>query len=237
MNHLELIEAITLPELTTPVAPAAPPLREQARQTSAEINASCLLVFDSGLSRQLISDVSNSVLFSQLAADAKANRFTEAPAWSSRYFEVMGQIGWNQTKVRYNGLVLLPAPVDWIPVVTQNLDAGAALARAGIAAAQAMSQASEAMRFWNRNAFDEGRGLMMMAPTQLVSGSVVTEFGLTWFALERAIDGFLGWSLGYRIMESGTTMVLNEDVYAQVREAIIKKLGNRARDYVANVPM
>jgi hypothetical protein len=237
MIHLETIKAITLPEFTASGVPAAPPPRERAGRSSAEINSGALLVFGAALTSQMSSDISNSVLFSQLAADAQFSRFVKPTEWVKRYLEVMSQIGWIQTSFDARTPVSVPAPAEWVPIVTQILRSGQALAQAGITGAQALAQASAPMKIWNGNAFSGDHGLMMLVPAQLASGSIRADFGLTVFEFDHEIDQFLSWSLAYQITQLSSTQELNEEVYARVRETIIEKLGNRPRYLVADVPL
>jgi hypothetical protein len=116
-------------------------------------------------------------------------------------------------------------------------ESAASLSDIGVRAAQALPQTSKPMNIWNAAALDRNKGLLLVAPAQLIQGNIALSMTLTSLEFQRDIGGFLKWNLAYRVEFAWTGLTLNEAVYSQVREVIIKKLGDRPQYYVGNVPI
>lgn len=235
----ERVEGIALPEV---VARPAPPAQEQvsaAGGDSAQINAGALLAFDAGTSAQQRADISNSVLFAQLAADAQSDRFVEPDAWSRTCSTVLGAVGWALEHVDVRSPVRLDPPVDWAQTVAAAFPGspGQELAAVAMKAAGRLTAESEALSIWHDNGAQGVQGNFFVqsawvANDDLLSGSVQVVYQLV-----RQADGFLSWITYFEVTTSATVMTLNEDVYKQVRSQIVAKLGDRPRYLTAPVPL
>jgi len=207
---------------------------------SAQINAGALLAFDSSLTKQNVADASNSILFAQLAANAQANRFLESGEWSKSFQQVLGSIGWVSTQISVGSPDRMDPSVDWMEVVAKVLAGsnGAALAKDAMRAAAALSPGSDALTIWLKNAVDETQGNFIAAPLMAAAnGDLQADMAQIVFQSIRQPDGFLSWTTYYEVSTCRLGMVLNEDVYARVRQAIIDKLGDRPEILVANIPV
>ena len=238
------IKAIALPEFSEreralrAASTEGSSYRPAAGKETAQINDGILLVFDSALTDQPIADISNSVLFAQLAADAQYNRFSASKEWAMSYFDVLGQVGWDKSGFETSGSNPLPLPVDWAQLVVRFMSGSAAsLSDTGVRAARDLPQTSMPMKIWNANALDANKGLLLVGSAQLIRDNITLSVTLTSLEFQRSIGGFLQWNLAYLVESSWAGLELNEDVYSRVRDAIIKKLGDRPRHYVANVPI
>lgn len=57
------------------------------------------------------------------------------------------------------------------------------------------------------------------------------------FAFQHECSGFMRRAESFSLSIQSVTLTLNEDIYAQVRQAIIAKLGVRPAYLVVNVPL
>jgi hypothetical protein len=232
-------KAIVLPELSERerALRCASIEESPAGKETVQINEGALLVFDSALTDQSIADISNSVLFAQLAADKQFNRFISPGDWEKNFFNTLSVVGW-AVNSSGSSSVTLPLPVHWAKLVVEHMsESAASLADTGVRACQALPQTSKAMTIWNEHALDGNRGLLLVGPAQLVRDSPTLSLTLTGFEFQKNIGGFLKWNLDYLVAASWTCLDLNEDVYSQVRQAIIDKLGDRPKYLLANVPI
>jgi len=206
---------------------------------SAQINAGTLIAFDQSLSRQQEEDISNSMLFAQLAANAQADRFTQGTKWLSTFTSVLGTVGWNIQQFNVVPPVRIDPPVDWLDVVAKaysGLPGASAAARAMNAAAK-LPAGGNALAIWGNNGAQATRGNFIVQTCSASKGDVKADSAQVVYQLVQESDGFLSWATYYEVATSSTRMELNEAVYALVRKMIIDKLGDRPSRYVAPVPL
>lgn len=119
-------DAITLPELSArerALETASPPETTQfslVGTASAQINEGALLAFDSALPKQMIDDISNSLLFAQLAADKQFNRHTATGDWQRTFFGTLSVMGWITGSLSERTEVAA-SPVDWAELITSYM--------------------------------------------------------------------------------------------------------------------
>ncbi|EJC71677.1 hypothetical protein Rleg10DRAFT_0057 [Rhizobium leguminosarum bv. trifolii WSM2012] len=204
---------------------------------SAQINQGALLSFDAALSKQMTEDVSNSLLFAQLAADKQFNRLTSTGNWEKTFFSVLSVVGWIVGNFTKKSLVTA-SPVDWVKLVASTMPENAArLVDSSVTACQTLPETSKAITIWSSAALQKDSGLLIVLPSYIVGDSPATSVSLIEFTFERESTGFLKWNLDYNVATMSATLELNEGVYSNVRQTIIEKLGNRPKYLVANVPM
>lgn len=233
------LKAIVLPELSAEdrALGAASIEESPAGNEAAQINEGALLVFDSALTDQSIADISNSVLFAQLAVDKQFDRVNSPGEWTKKFLDTLSVVGWAVKGFNRNSSTF-PLPVAWSELVVEHMSTSAAsLAETGVRACQALPQASKAMTIWNKHALGGNKGLLLVGPAQLAGDSPSLSVTLTAFELRQNIGGFLEWNLDYLVTSSWMYLDLNEDLYSKVRQPIIDKLGDRQKHLVADVPI
>jgi len=232
------IEAIVLPKERHD-APSAGGAGWWSSGDSAQINAGALIAFDASLSRQAEEDISNSLLFAQLAADAQADRFAEEPTWSKTYKTVLATVGWNLQQFDVVSPVRITPPVDWAEVVAKAYSAlsGAAMAAKAMRAAAALPAGSEALMIWETSAAEAVQGNFIVQTCRAENSDLLGDSAQVIYTLIHEPDGFLNWATYYEVATRSTRMELNEDVYKLVRQVIIDKLGDRPKYYVVPVPL
>lgn len=243
------IDLITLPDVSGPAQPAAlspeavspepPDAGTDVTTDTAQIDAGALIALDRALSAQDKADISNSLLFAQLAANAKQNRFTAPMQWIQEYTTVLGALGWVAQLTRTSSPVRVDPPVDWAGVVSRAFppNAGGALAAKAFAAADRLAAGSAGLAIWTKNAATALTGNFQVQSFSAAGGDVAGGSVQVAFSLNTDASGFLTWNSYYEITTSSATMVLNEEVYAQVRQIVIDKLGDRPKTYITPVPL
>lgn len=257
-NASAFIKSITIPEdheheeLTELVRNSVNYATDIARPSgddtgkSAAVNAGSLTSFTSGMTGQRKSDVQNSTLLAQLAADKKHDRMVDAMDWYSYYIDVLSNIGWTQSafafdtftsgedKVRLDnaviGILAAIATGDELAIVKKTMD--------GL---EKLGDDTKQMRIWNLNASNGSNGNFQVFPvSQDPNGDAVMMLDGMQFNARESHGRFLWWewsSKRIKIMRAANKFVLDNDVYSQVRQQIIDKLGNKAKTFVADIPI
>lgn len=236
------IDDIALPDVSSI---GLPPSRDEAGakpgfrrgEVGAQINEGILLVFDASLSPQNIEDISNSVLLAQLAADHDASRFAPLSDWWKSFTDTLSKVGWTVSGSNFAGTTRGP-PVDWQEAVQSLLSGTAAgLGRVGIDAGQALLPESPALQVWSRGAIGVDGGMLVVGVCQASGGSPTLTLAAVGFTLNTWVGTFFEGKLTYDLRSAEMAAELNEGIYARVRAAIIRKLGNYPESLVIDVPV
>ncbi|MFF7971424.1 hypothetical protein [Streptomyces sp. NPDC007905] len=212
---------------------------------SAAAVAASIVSVTSGVSAQHAQDVFHSLLLAQLAATAKADRFTDPAGWYKHHQSALEQIGWvtsqsdaftvyDPSKVPYTITTVVTDLME--PVATAD---ESALVRRTL---RSFTDSSESAQFvWECPSHAGGKGNFQFA---LASGEsdesgVMLRVGRFSFSTKKYVT-----RLGKELFESDAhfqkslvTLVLTERVHARLREAIAAKLGNRAEGMVAGISL
>jgi hypothetical protein len=238
-------DAITLPEPSAreralETASTSPPESTQFSPigtASAQINEGAMLAFDSALPKQMIDDISNSLLFAQLAADKQFDRHKATADWQKTFFSTLSVLGWVIGSFS-DKTTIAASPVDWAELIAsympENVDH---LVVSSITATQQLPTTSSAIRIWSDAALDGDDGVVIVGPSYISGDSPNMHIALLKFTFEKEVAGFLKWDAKFKITTSIVTMELNESLYSKVRSTVIAKLGNRPKYLVASVPM
>lgn len=213
---------------------------------SAQVNAGSLTSFTMNLSGQSKNDVKNSTLFAQLASDKQFSRYTQPMDWYKNYTMVLGQIGWNQPAFAFDKYTSGGSTVKLDEAVLGILAAIAtgdelAMVSATMQGLKGLSDESKQMTIWNANSNSGNNGNFQIFPVdKLPNDDVVMVLDGMQFTARESHGRFLWFtwsSTSIEIQRAATKLVLNESVYEQVRKAIIDKLGDRATQFVADIPI
>ena len=211
---------------------------------TAEVNAATLLVLGKALSAQDKSDVSDSLLLAQLAANTANDKFADPAGWTAKVAEVLSSIGWVLQGESTKSQEILAPPLDWRTIAGSQFDTAfgspSALIHSAIAAAAAVAPSDPAAVLWNGQTFSvvKGAGLFQIALADLDgSGSVTLRLFTLGFTLTGTGAPILDWTSEAAITTTAQVLNLNADVYAKVRQQIITKLGDRVRTQTAQIPM
>lgn len=211
---------------------------------SAQVNAGSLTSFTERLSGQNRSDVKNSTLFAQLAANKAFDRYKQPMDWYKKYIDVLGLIGWNQPAFTFDTYRSGSSTVELDKAVLGILAAIAtaneiAIVKATMDGLKALGDDSKQMLIWDSNSNNGSSGNFQIFPADVTSnGDVVMILDGMQFNAQTSHTRFLWWSwqsTSIEIQRAASKFVLNEEIYAKVREEIIDKLGARAAQMVADI--
>lgn len=202
-----------------------------------------LVSFVAGLDGQNKSDVLNSTLLAQLAANKKFDREKQTEDWYKYYQSVLEPLGWVIQAFKFEKYAASGASFEMNKAVIEILKAIAsedetAVSQATIDALGALDQGSHGLVLWNSSTSSVSDGNFQIAPCSLSNGSVVMKNASFYFNTTESTSGFLWFTYSTSKMslyKSANTMTLNSEVYAKVRQAVIDKLGNKAVSFVAEL--
>lgn len=210
---------------------------ESSSEGGAQINEGALISFDVSLSVQNKNDISNSFLFAQLAADKKFNRHSATLDWLKTFSATLGVVGWTINASK-NSTTIAPSPADWTEIVSHLVPENVQMITgSSIKASQELPVNGKAMTVWKGAALDKNDGILIVATGWVVKGTLSLSVVGIDFAFQHEFSGFMRWAESFSLSIQSVTLTLNEDIYAQVRQAIIAKLGDRPDYLVVNVPL
>ena len=210
------------------------------------VNAGSLVSFVSGISEQNREDVLNSTLLAQLAADKKHNRSreTDTDKWYDYFKMVLSKIGWVVQEFQFeqyqsHGQTLKVAST--ILDVIRGIVSGKEL-EAVERTIQSL-QTSEKEPWWEvfsrKSSGPSTNGNFQVLPCkQDESDQVVMSVGAFYFSAKTTQTRWLWFnysSADISVYKGMQTSTLNKSVYDQVREAIIKKLGDNATKFIGDL--
>lgn len=215
-------------------------------QSSAQVNAGSLASFTQNLSGDNKADVQNSTLFAQLASDYAFDRYAQPMDWYKEYTKVLGIVGWNQPAFAFDTYTSGGTTVKLDEAVLGILAAIAtgdelAMVKATMEGLRVLGDDTKQMLIWDAKSNNGSNGNFQIFPVDaLPNGDVVMVLDGMQFNASSSHGRFLWWtweSNSIKIQRAATKFVLNEVVYAKVRQAIIDKLGDRAVQLVAEIPI
>lgn len=193
------------------------------------------------LTEQNKADVLNSELLAQLAASKKYNRDTQSIEWYNAYRDVLENIGWVIQAYNFKGHTMSKDSFTVDAVVFEVLkgvvtEEVLGLIEATFTALKDLGQGSDKVKLFENSSSGTNNGNFQVYPCyadptygvgltfsgyELKTTETITHF--LWFEFRRAST---------TIRAAAESVVLNEQVYAQVRDAVLKKLGKSANDFV-----
>lgn len=210
---------------------------------AAYVTAGGIIGFVAGLNGQQKEDVLNSTLLAQLAANKAFDREIDTVNWYKKYREVLEKIGWVASEFTFNKYSGSGSSVEVSKVLIELLEAIATenallITKAAIDAVKALDGSSKAFTIWDSTTHSSSKGNFMISPCINSDGNVVMSLGCSYFSSNTVDSQFLWFnfsSSSISLYTGAQTITLNEDVYKQVREAVIKKLGDNATKYIADL--
>lgn len=215
-------------------------------EETASVVGGSLASFTANLTGQNRSDTKNATLFAQLAADAAFNRQSQPMDWYNKYVDVLSQIGWNRPGFNFSSYTSGGTTVQLDQAVLTILGGLAtaneiAMVTATMNALEGLSDDSKQMTVWDSKSSDGSQGNFQILPcTREDNGDVAMILTGMQFVAHHSETRFLwfSWSSdSIKIEKAAARFVLNEDIYEEVREAIVERLGDRATKYVAEIPL
>ena len=110
-----------------------------------------------------------------------------------------------------------------------------------LAALKNMQNSDQRIVLFEQNSYSDQAGSFQIIPcSQDSSGQVVMAFAGFHFTSTSNQTSFLffEWdSASVEIYKGTQTVTLNEEIYSQVRDTIVKRLGDKAKKFVAEIPI
>jgi hypothetical protein len=219
---------------------------EEGQPATGAVDGNIVASFVDGVTGQQKIDVLNACLLAQLAANARFNRTSQPVEWSNQYGTVLMNIAWVVPTFHFRSLrtsaqrftidqVILKLvqsllSPDQISKLTATMDAMKALEgndrRFVIFQRNSTSQSDGNFQFNSVGSSADGTLSMKFNAYAFDTNTTVTN--VLWFS-------FSGNSTSLKVSDS--TFVLNEQVYARLRDPIVNKLGNRGIDYIGGLEL
>jgi hypothetical protein len=221
------------------------PLEEEQPATGA-VDGNIIASFVDGVTGMQKNDVLNACLLAQLAANARFARATKPVEWTNHYGTVLMNLAWVVPSLRFANLhttaqrftidqVILKLvrsflTGDEIAVLTDTMEA-----------MKALETEDRRFRIFERNAKSQSTGNFQVDSVGTsADGTLSLKLGAYAFETNTTVTNVLWFSFSGNstsLKTTKSTFVLNEAVYARIRDAIVEKLGNRALDYIGGLEL
>jgi hypothetical protein len=212
-------------------------------QPAALVDDGSVVSFVADLSAEHQSDVLNSTLLAQLAANKKYDRWTKTVDWYKYYVDVLGGVGWviqefDFTKFDSQGnsfsvdkvlMELLAA------IATQNQ---LAIALDALKALKALSDDDHRLELFNSASHSTSNGNFQIGTCSEAKDNVAMSVACFSFDAKQIDSKFLWFSYSasdMSLFKASQSVSLDEEIYAGVRKAVVTKLGENAKTLVANL--
>lgn len=246
---LQFVQTLSIPA-HKPLLTAQEPLTlMDSTQAGAAVNDQSVVCFVEGLNAQLKSDVLNSTLLAQLAASAKFPRDPDTfqynvAGWYNCYTDTLQKVGWNIQGLSFSQHGVSGSMFQVNEVVIRLL-AGMVTHSAGLivqSALEALNAAkakeSRALTLWKSHTDTDANGSFQVACCSEHEGCAAMALGAFYMTSRNKIQHVL-WcdysSSDTNVQCASTQVVLNNDVYSAVRNAVSQKLGTAAASFVADL--
>jgi hypothetical protein len=250
-QRLELLDS--LPALVVPVKPSirpfatgtqiAPPI--DPNKESGTAGPEMMNIYMAGVSVQNRKDVDNCKLLVQNAATQLYDPIKDLHQWYKYYIDTLSKLGWITQAFQVKDQTIKRSGL--------TMDIVAAHVLQGLVGANApkllelISKAVDGVKndqgmidIYNRKANVGSDAKFDMSPVwQTNEGSPMMILNCNTLNVRESSRGILFWkstSQETRIQTAAQAVYLNVDVYDQVREAVLKKLGKAAEDALGEIP-
>lgn len=196
-----------------------------------------LVSFASNVTGQKKQDVLYSTLLAQMAANKAYDRFNDTENWYKFYTDVMGKVGWvlqgfqfdeyqssqSDFKISQITLELLSALIgpeaELMTVVKKTIDN--------------LAKSSEGITLFGSSSASEKHGNFQIIPCSVdKSNQVNVAFVGAYFTASQVSKNYFFFTYSKQdihLFKAAQVFTLNEDLYSQVRETVIKKLGDAVK--------
>jgi hypothetical protein len=245
-NRVDYVDTLELPFFESRLRRSI--LRGSKRNRSEDnpsgyVDDGSLVSFVAGISAQHQSDVLNSTLLAQLAANKAYDREQQTDQWYRKYQEVLETVGWVVQAFEFEKYQASGSTFTVDQAVREILGAIAtgdemAVVNETLNALNALSDGSGQMVLWNSASHTSSAGNFQISICSETGPLVSMKNSAFYFTTTQASTRFLWFgysSSDMTLYKSAHRMTLDEGVYAAVREAVIKKLGDRASTFVADL--
>jgi len=222
------------------------PPDEPTPEAAAAVDGNLIHTFVDGIKGQHLFDTLNATLLAQLAANFKYNRRTDPVNWTEFYGGVLENIGWLVPRWDFREVTTHATQFTLdsaiIKILTSILTADQIdLVKNALASLQELNKDDRRLTIWRQNSASSSAGTFQITGVG-ESAAGILQMGLSAMHFntdESVTDVFVfRFSRGStNIRATRSTLVLNDQVYDRLRDAVIDKLGNRGLKYIARLEL
>lgn len=257
MSSLRYIDALTLapvPRLDTGLdASLSAQRRAVSRSARAPsdapapaVDGNALLSFVDGITPQQRDDVLFSVQLALRGASGAFDRFAQTEAWYKKYTEILERLGWTSEQFAFarhdqqeGELRMDQAALALIAAIaTQNQ---LAVLNEAIQALETLAEDDKTLRLFDFHTSTQASGNFQIGAVQTANnGALSLALGAFHFKSHDARRRVLFVKWGAQQLEFWTAaqrLTLNTTQYATLRDAVERKLGQEAQDFIADLPL
>lgn len=212
----------------------------------AAIDVGSLLSFVEGVSATEKDDVLLSVQLAQRGASGKYDRFEQTESWYRQYVEILEQLGWvgeqfafakfdqheGELRMDQAALAIITA------IATQNQ---LAVLKQAVDALAELAEDDGTIRLFDFHSSSQASGNFQIGAVQKAdNGALSLALGAFHFRSDDSRRRFLFFSWGAQKVAFWTAaqkMTLNHDFYAERRDAVARKLGASADEFIAGLTL
>lgn len=209
----------------------------------AAVNAGSIMSFVDTVDINERKDILYSVQLAQRAADKSCDRFAETKTWYGKYSEVLEAIGWATEQYAFTAheqkegnLRMDKEALKVITAIAAGNQLGAITA--SISALEKLAAEDNAITLFDHYGSADLSGNFQIGAVQKSSGTISMALGAFYFRTTARRKKFLFFSWGRNDVNFWTAaqkMTFNIEIYDKVRANVEKKLGQRAREYIAAI--
>lgn len=248
VGGLELAEpSPEIKELVATQEHLARPLVAAEDTEVAAVDKGSVVSFAAGVSKQHRSDALNSTLLAQLNSDKLYDRFdpAEVISWYKNYTKVLSKIGWAMQEFQFENYQASGSTFSInsaiVGIVSSFLSpAQVGVVRAALDALSNLDTDNPWYKVWDSSSHDADGGNFQIGQCDDEGGKGPLLMGCSGFSFTttETTTRFL-WveyhSSDTELHFAKQSATLNDDVYSQVREQIVEKLGKNAEIYIGEL--
>ena len=224
-----------------PQAPSA--MAMDVRKPSAFVDKGSVVAFTADVSGQNREDVLNSTLLAQLAADKTNNRETDVMAWYAAYTNVLSKIGWVSQGFNWQKYSAKSMSFSMDEAVLEIAEAALTgqeelVVAAAIDALKKLPKTDGRLQLFNHSASSDTEGNFQISACSETAGAVTMKTMAFYYdAAQQTTDVlFFNYSSDSTTLNQSTVQqTLDSAVYARVRDAVLTKLGDNAKNFVLDL--
>ena len=239
------IHNLELPKAQIPALLAVEPTYSSEQIETAALNNRMLQSFAADLSQQNKADVLNSTLLAQLAADSAFSKdkhgYYDVQAWYTKFSEVLLNLGWisqvtyfQKYQTKGKSFTVDKALLE----ILNNLvkQSSYLLAEAALQALKTLDTNDKKLTLFNFNTTSDAMGNISIGTCTEKNNTIEYTFAALYMKQKKKIKQilFIDFSTADVELYAGSnTITLNTEVYATVREEVVKKIKNYTQNYIA----
>ena len=219
---------------------------EDTTEPVGAVDGNHVPTFVEGIKGQHLFDVLNGTLLAQLAANARFHRAEDPVGWTTYYGSVLENIGWVVPDFQFRGLrshetrfSMDDAIIKVITgIMTQNQ---VEVVQAALEALQSLNGEDRRLQIFRRNSVSTNDGNFQISSVgESAAGILSMQLCAFGFSTDEAVTDVLWFrfnSGSTSLRATRTTLVLNDQVYDRIRDAVLDKLGNRGLNFIGGLDL